>query len=116
LVDRAIDDSARLALTRNLEPDQRLAYSDLIQVIVYGENQCRSAFIMGPIRARPMEHRVAAERNNFYSFHHEVYRLQGTQTCDLIIVVKSEEQHTRICQQKIQDCINFRLKRTPITV
>jgi hypothetical protein len=39
-VDRAIDDSARSALTRNLKLDQRLAYDDLTQVIFYDENRC----------------------------------------------------------------------------
>jgi hypothetical protein len=65
LLDRAIDNSARSALTMNLEPDQRLAYDDLTQVIFYSENQCQPAFIMGPIRARPMEYRVAADQNGF---------------------------------------------------
>jgi hypothetical protein len=51
LPDHAVDDSARPTLTRNLEPDQQLAYGDLTQVIFYGENRCRSAFIMEPIRA-----------------------------------------------------------------
>jgi hypothetical protein len=65
LPDRAFDDSAQSAVTRNLEPDQRLAYGDLTQVIFYGENRCRSAFIMGMIRARPMEHRDAIDQNGF---------------------------------------------------
>jgi hypothetical protein len=61
----AIDDSARSAPTRDLEPDQRSTYDDLTQVIFYDENQCRLAFIMGPIRARPIEFRVAADWNEF---------------------------------------------------
>jgi hypothetical protein len=65
LPNHAINDSARSALTRNLEPDQRLAYDDLTQVIFYDENRCRSSFIMGPIRARLMEYRVVADRNGF---------------------------------------------------
>jgi hypothetical protein len=65
LLDRAIDDSARSALTRNLKLDQRLAYDDLTQVIFSDENRCRSAFIMGPIRARLMEYRVAVDWNGF---------------------------------------------------
>jgi hypothetical protein len=38
LPDRAIDDSAQSTLTRILEPDQRLAYGELTQVIFYGKN------------------------------------------------------------------------------
>jgi hypothetical protein len=65
LLDRAIDGSARSALIRILEPDQWLAYDNLTQVIFYDENRCRSAFIMGPIRARLMEYRVSTNRNRF---------------------------------------------------
>jgi hypothetical protein len=40
-------------------------YGDLTQVTFYGENRCRSAFIMGPIRVKPMEYKVTADRNGF---------------------------------------------------
>jgi hypothetical protein len=65
LPDRAIDDSAQLAHTRNLEPNQRLAYGDMTQVIFYGKNRCRSAFIIGSIRPILMEYRVVADWNGF---------------------------------------------------
>jgi hypothetical protein len=65
LPDRAIDDNARSALTRILEPDQRLVYGDLTEVIFYGEDRCRLAFIMGPIRARLMKYKVSADWNGF---------------------------------------------------
>jgi hypothetical protein len=65
VANHAINGSAQSALTMILEPNQQLAYGDLTQVIFYGENRCRSAFIMGPIRVRLMKYKVSVDRNGF---------------------------------------------------